>query len=202
MPLADFQRAFSLALADAALAKRFDAASPALPGLSLTPVERERLRRILAHPGMAANRIQLRSNRSMPIQAALPLTCDWLRTEIAGVLDAWIAVSHDASVQYGREADRFARWLPAFLVAEGAARHPALTALRYERALDELVARVLSEQGDARVEVLFEYEPDRLLEGWSPGLPPLDPPTWFVLGIEGGAVVLRPRRGEAPSVQT
>jgi hypothetical protein len=202
MSLPDFQRAFGIVLGD----PQSWAACLARPGarvgdLELSDAERERLRRILLHPGMAANCVQLRANRWMPIQGALPLTCDWLRGELSTVLDAWLEDSEEASVQYEREAARFADWLPTFLARKGRLPHPALDALRYEQALAELVRLASTSPGEAGVELAFDHDPERLLLGWSPGLPPLDTPIRARLGILDGMIVLEAGGRDATGVR-
>jgi hypothetical protein len=187
MSLADFQRAFAVVVADpAGWAKRLHDPHATIGSLALTAVERARLQRILAHPGMAANHLLLRANRMMPIQGALPLTCDWLRDRLDAVLDAWLASSHDASVQYTREAARFARWLPGFL----AHTDPALDALRYELALAKLAELVATGSRDVEVELRFDHDPDHVLAGWSTAPRPLAHPIVACLRVVDGDIVL------------
>lgn len=193
MSLPDFQRAFGVVLTDPeSWAARLAHPGARVRDLELSDGERERLRRILLHPGMAANCLQVRANRWMPIQGALPLTCDWLRGELRVVLDAWLADSEDASVQYEREATRFAKWLPGFLARDGRLPHPALDALRYEQALAELVRLASVSPDTAVLDLVFDHDPDRVLLGWSAGLRPLDTPIATRLRIIDGMIVLEP----------
>jgi hypothetical protein len=192
--LADFQRAFAIVVNDPdGWARRLLQPGASVGSLELSEVERTRLRRILVHPKMAANHLMLRANRLMPIQGALPLTCAWLSARLDDVLDAWLTDSHDASVQYQREATRFARWLPGFL---GEAPHPALDALRYELALAELATQVVAGAASPSVALRFDCDPDLVLAGWSADVAPTNAPTFARLRVEGRAVVLE--RGDRP----
>lgn len=188
MSLADFQRAFAVVVNDPDTWARTLAQPDArVHDLELTPTERGRLRRILAHPRMPANHLMLRANRLMPIQGALGLTCDWLHDTLDRVLDQWLACSHDASVQYQREATRFAGWLPGVL---GAAPHPAKDALRYELGLAELAAKFVAGDRGAVVEVRLEHDPDVVLAGWAEGVRPLAVGIVARLRVEGSSIVL------------
>ncbi|HWO25016.1 MAG TPA: hypothetical protein VNO30_40025 [Kofleriaceae bacterium] len=191
MSLADFQRAFAMVVTDPATwATRLAAPDARVGHLELTEREIERLRRILGHRGMRANHLLLRANRLMPIQGALPLTCDWLRDQMSAVLDAWLAMSNEGSVQYQREAARFAAWLPGFLARDAVYSHPALDALRYEQGLAKLASIATTTDLAAEVEVRFDHDPDVVLEGWSPNTTPLGTPLIAHLRIVDALVVL------------
>ena len=180
MSLAEYQRAFStLLMRDASERETI------LAAFALEEVERERLRRVLAHPGMRANRVLLRANRWTPLEGAFPLTCGWLREEMPQVCDAWMAAARDASMQYTREAAKFAVWLPEYFERQGRASHPALDALRYERALG-----VLAAGSSGSVELRFTYDPDEILDGWRAGARPLECPAAAHLCVRDGWIQL------------
>jgi hypothetical protein len=189
--LADFQRAFARVVADPrAWAARLAPADATMEGLELTARELDRLRRLLRHHGMRANEVLLRSTRAMPLHSALPLTCDWLRHEAPAAMDAWLAASGDASIQYGREVDRFAAWLPVFLERMGHPHHPALDALRFERATATLVAEVAAGRSGAVIPLELAYDPDDVLAGWRAGLRARPAPAQACLLARDGHVVL------------
>lgn len=191
MSLADFQRAFAVVVTDpAAWAARLDQPDGRVGDLVLSDRERERLRQVLRHVGMKANHLLLRANRMMPIQGALPLTCDWLRGMMTEVIDAWLVASNDASVQYQREATRFTVWIASFLEREGRLPHPALDALRYEQALAELARLISASVTDAVVDVMFDYDPNTVLRGWAPDARPAAAPIAARLCVVDGNIVL------------
>jgi hypothetical protein len=200
MSLPDFQRAFAVVVADpASWAARLAEPDARIGDLELSERERERLRQVLLHPRMPANHVLLRANRLMPIQSALPLTCNWLRTEMTAIIDAWLTVSVDASVQYGREVARFAAWLPSLLEHSGHGDHPALDALRYEQAVARLASLVSTGTATTFVDLDFHYDPDDLLRGWSPGLARSKVPIATRLRVADGMIVLdRCRRAVRP----
>lgn len=203
MSLAEFQRAFAVVVADPeAWTTRLADPGAHVGCLELTDRELERLRRILGHRGMAANHQLFRANRLMPIQAALPLTCDWLRDRMSAVLDAWLATSKEGSVQYQREATRFAAWLPDYLARDAVGCHPALDALRYEQGLARLASLAQTTALAPDVEVRFDHDPDVVLDGWSPDATPLATPLVARLRIVDGLVVLdrAPARASGPSI--
>jgi hypothetical protein len=190
MSLADFQRAFARIVTDprgwsARLAGAVD-----LEGLELTPREIQRLRRLVGQDGMRANQVLLRSTRAMPLHSALPLTCEWLRHELPDAMEAWLADCGDASIQYGREADRFAAWLPGFLTRRGHATHAALDALNFERALVQLVRAVEAGAADPAVPIAFSHAPDDIIAGWRPDVRAQATCTRAWLRVRGGDVVL------------
>jgi len=191
MSLADFQRAFALMVADPVTwAGKLNDCPREDELLELSARERERLRVLLAHPRMSANRLHVRANRMMPIVASLPLTCSWLRTEMSSVLDAWLAGSPEASIQYAREAKRFAGWLPAFL-RSGLFPHPALDALRYEMCIAEFVSRAADAPlSDIRIRTTFDFDLEMVLQGWSPSATPLVTPEDMQLRAVDGVLVL------------
>lgn len=194
MPLAEFQRAFAAAIDDPALwATRLaapDAANIAIAGGRLTPAEVERLRRLLQHQGMAANRMLRRSTRAMPLHSALPLTFAWLRYEATAVLDAWSADTTEASIQYAREVARFSAWLPPFLERTRPGPHPALDALRFERALTVLTDAIEAREPDPDIAVIFTHDPDVILAGWRVDMTALEKPITAHLHLQEGNVVL------------
>jgi hypothetical protein len=194
VPLAEFQRAFAAAIADPELWRtrlvRPDAANTAIAGGYLTSREIARLLHLLQHEGMAANRILQRSTRAMPLHSALPLTFAWLRRETAAVLDAWIAISTDASIQYAREVARFADWLPSFLERTGLRPHPALDALRFERALAALTDTIEARVAAPEVAVVFLHDPDVILGGWRAETALLEKALATHLRLREGNVVL------------
>lgn len=191
MSLADFQRAFAVVVLDPmAWARRLEADGAPVGDLCLTAAEVERLKRILRHPKMGANHLLLRANRMMPLRGALPLTCDWLGPQFDAVLDEWLRSGNDASVQYAREAERFAIWLPGFFDRAGLVPHPALDALAYERGLANLVAQALASVPDPVVELRFVYDPDLILDGMQVGVDPLPEPIGARLCVVEGMVAL------------
>jgi hypothetical protein len=196
--LADFQRAFARIVADPrSWPARLASGDGTIDGLELTTRERDRLRRLLAHPGMRANQVLLRSTRAMPLHSALPLTCDWLRHEVPDAMDAWLAASGDASVQYGREADRFGDWLPGFRAARGHGVHPALDALRIERALRRLVSEVEGGETEPAVPIELAHALDDVLAGWRRDVRVPRAVTRGWLRVRDGNVVLEPDGGAA-----
>jgi len=194
VPLAEFQRAFAAAMDDPAWAATRlaepDAAATEKAGARLTPAERERLRRLLQHQGMAANRMLRRSTRAMPLHSALPLTFAWLRQEATAVLDAWARQTTDASVQYAREVARFAVWLPGFLTATRGRSHPALDALRFEGALAAMTEAIEARAADPDIAVVFAHDPDVILAGWRADAMALARPITAHLRLHDGNVVL------------
>jgi hypothetical protein len=189
--LPDFQRAFAVVVTDPTVwATRLSTADARIGTLQLSALELNRLRQLLRHPGMAANQVLLRANRAMPLYSALPLTCDWLRTEVVAVIDAWLADSHSASVQYEREVERFGAWLPRFLEQRGRLRHPALDALRFEQALAELLRLASTSAVNPVVDVDFDHDPDDVLRGWFAEIQPSERPIVARLRIIDGTVVL------------
>lgn len=204
--LADFQRAFARAVAhpavwQARLARAPDLTTtetPTFDGLDLTPREVERLRRLLRHERLKAHQVMLRSTRAMPLHSALPLTCDWLEHETPAAFDAWLAESADASIHYGRETERFAAWLPAFLTRTGVENHPALDALRFERALAVLVSQFASGRTEATVAVSWGYAPSDVLGGWRAHVAPLPFRASARLCVVDGEVILEPEPAPHP----
>ena len=188
MSLADFQRAFARAVAAPSTW------STALGGLQLTAREIERLRGLLNHERLRANLVMLRSTRAMPLHSALPLTCDWLQHETPAAFDAWFADAADASVQYGRETDRFAAWLPAYLARTGSAVHAALDALCFERALATLASQFAAGQPATTIVLSWRYAPRDILGGWRAGVGPLAVQQSTRLCVRDGAVILEPDR--------
>jgi hypothetical protein len=164
------------------------AALKRMQGGELSLMERARLQRLLVHPGMRANHVQQRANRLMPVVAARPLTCDWLRDDLREVMEAWLASAGDALIEQTLVAARFAAWLPEYLRGRGRLPHPALDALRYECALAELAELATRSPGEARVQSYFDYEPRTILAGWVEATEPLSQRRDVCLRVLDGAI--------------
>src|SRR6185369_17778682 len=112
MAIAAFQRALAdlIASPQRCLEAR-KAGRVAFAEYALTEREITRLERMVMDAGMSINCTLYRVNRLTPVYSVLPLTCRMLGDSIAHELDAFWAVSRDATLQYRWEAWRFGTWL-------------------------------------------------------------------------------------------
>ena len=192
MALAEFQRAFAdlAASPERCLDARRDPAE-AFAGYHLTARERQRLARMVCDPGMSVNCTLYRVNRLIPVYSVLPLTCTLLGRELLPLLDAFWASGDEATIQYGREAGRFAAWLQARMAA-GAMPGPAQDALAFEIAAFEVrtAPRDDAEGGSAGGRtrwIRFRYDPAEVLDPSDPPKPlsPLAREEWVLLDATG-----------------
>jgi hypothetical protein len=114
MSLSEFQRA----LGDLIASPQRSAEAAARPqqafdGYLLTRREWHRLWRMASDERMRMNCTLYRINRIIPIHSVLPRTCRRLGQALGGVFDAYFAEEADGTLQYLREAHRFAHWLLA-----------------------------------------------------------------------------------------
>jgi hypothetical protein len=114
MSLSEFQRALGDLIASPQRSAEA-AAHPrrALNGYLLTAREWHRLWRMASDERMRMNCTLYRINRIIPIHSVLPRACRRLGAALGRVFDAYFAEQPDGTLQYLREAHRFAHWLLA-----------------------------------------------------------------------------------------
>jgi hypothetical protein len=170
MALIDFQRAF----ADLAASPGRCLAARANPEIvfasyNLSSIERRRLATMVRDRAMSVNCTLYRVNRLTPIYSVLPLTCFYLGDRLGSELDVFWASFDDATLQYGKEAERFGNWLCGRIAAGEISKGPIEDAIRFELAAYEVRTAPLimdSRNGTLhpRTRLLhFEYEPRAVL---------------------------------------
>jgi hypothetical protein len=123
----DYQRAMADLIRSPKFRRAFgsDAGEP-LEGYVLTPFERQRLRAVARHPGMAVNSTLYRASRLVGITRRLPLTVQLLGPALREVFDDYLLAHPDADAEFDREARSFARFVNSQLEASaGTASVPA-----------------------------------------------------------------------------
>lgn len=112
MTLASFQRALTDLTASPALCR----AVRGVPGLlanryDLTPLETDRLERIVASKGMEANCMLYRANRLAPVALNCPDLCVALGDDLNRLISAYWEAEPTTNVHFLVETERFCRFL-------------------------------------------------------------------------------------------
>jgi hypothetical protein len=193
MALGDFQRAFAdLAASPERCLEARENPDVALGSYDLTGVERRRLAAMVREPAMSVNCTLYRVNRLTPIYSVLPLTCFFLADRLASELSLFWTSFDDATLQYGKEAWRFGKWVLARIAAGDVPKGPVEDAIRFE--LAAFAVRTAPRVPDAKDEyrngrkqlVRFVYEPSAVLDpSTGETLVPTERGEWVLLDATG-----------------
>lgn len=166
MSIAGFQQALSDLIASPQRCLRLRAGDQAgLEGYELSERERRRLAAVVLQPGMSVSCSIYRANRLTPIAGGLPCSCTALGDALPAEIEAfWAAEATD--MQFGREVERFGRFLGERLRSGGLECRYLDEVLSFELALN----RLRHEEGASTVR--FAHDPVPLLEALTEGRVP------------------------------
>ena len=198
MSLSEFQRA----LGDLIASPQRSAAAAvqpqwALNGYTLTKREWHRLWLMASDARMRMNCTLYRINRIIPIHSVLPRTCRRLGEALGGIFDAYFADEPDSTLQYLREAHRFAHWLlahpPAIDVSPDAMRDLLTFELACHHVMIAPRQPPSADQDDPRVcLVTLHHEIGSLLADPTAAPQPLPTPMTLLLDARGDTLSVMP----------